>query len=274
MAGRRRKQSAILRVVLAGLSLLVLAAGGLAFLVWKNGWEDPRKTEVWQPVPPVVQPGQLEIRPPPSGAIVLFDGRGLAEWEAIDGSPARWTVSDGVLTVKKGTGNIRTRRRFGDYELHLEWRIPTGITGEGQSRGNSGLFLGSTGDGDAGYELQILDSYHNRTYVNGQAGAIYKQHPPLVNPMRPPGQWQTYDVTWSAPRFNRDGSLRSPAVVTVHMNGVLIQDGVELAGETRFIGKPAYHAHGRLPIMLQDHRDPSEAISFRNIWLRELDRAD
>jgi hypothetical protein len=188
----------------------------------------------------------------------------------MDGSAAGWTVADGVLTVKKGSGNIHTKRAFTDYQLHLEWRIPEGIEGSGQLRGNSGVFLGSVGSGDDGYELQILDSYRNETYFNGQAGSIYKQAAPLVNPMRPPGEWQCYDVIWTAPRFKRNGSLRSPAIVTAFMNGVLIQDHVELKGETVFVGTPRYHAHGPLPIKLQDHKDPSQPISFRNIWLREL----
>ena len=170
----------------------------------------------------------------------------------------------------KGSGNIRTRRKFRDYRLHLEWRIPEEITGSGQERGNSGLFLGATGADNSGYELQILDSYRNKTYVNGQAGSIYKQHPPLANPARPPGQWQSFDVVWKAPRFAADGSLNSPAVVTARMNGVLIQDNAVLSGPTLFIGSPHYSAHGPLPIMLQDHRDPSPPISFRNIWLVEL----
>ena len=141
------------------------------------------------------------------------------------------------------------------------------MAGAGEGRGNSGLFLASTGTGDAGYELQILDGYNNKTYVNGQAGSIYKQFPPLANVMRPPGEWQTYDVIWTAPRFNSDGTLAKPASATAFHNGVLIQDRVVLAGDTRYIGKPAYQAHGPSPIKLQDHGDP---VSFRNIWIREL----
>lgn len=231
----------------------------------------PEDTEVWSPEPPVVRPGDYTVSAPPSDAIILFDGTGLGEWVSVKyGSPAPWTVADRVLTVKKGTGNIQTRRSFTDYQLHLEWRIPTDITGSGQARGNSGLFLASTGEGDAGYELQILDSYNNKTYVNGQAGSIYKQFPPLANAMRPPGEWQTYDVVWVAPRFNADGSVRSPATVTAFHNGVLVQNRAVLAGQTVYIGKPAYRAHGPAPIKLQDHGDPSEPISFRNIWIREL----
>jgi hypothetical protein len=230
----------------------------------------PKATEQWKPVPPVIDPGPAGGSPPPSDAIVLFDGKGLAAWEAEDGSPAAWTVAGGVLTVRKGSGNIRTKQAFRDYQLHLEWRVPKGITGSGQLRGNSGLFLGATDGGNGGYELQILDSYQNETYVNGQAGAIYKQYPPLANPMRPPGEWQSYDVIWIAPRFRNDKSLESPAIITAFMNGVLIQDHAELKGETVFIGTPRYRAHGPLPIKLQDHGDASEPVSFRNIWLRKL----
>ena len=234
--------------------------------------EDPAATEVWQPEPEIVAPGEMRNAPPPDDAVVLFDGTGLDQWVSVDnaGTPAQWTVSNGTVTVKKGTGNIQTRRSFTDYQLHLEWRIPDDITGQGQARGNSGLFLASTGPGDEGYEIQILDSYDNRTYSNGQAGAVYKQHAPLLNASRKPGEWQTYDVIWTAPRFNDDGSLKHPARVTLLHNGVLVQDDVELQGTTVYVGKPRYRAHGPLPIKLQDHGDPSEPISFRNIWVREL----
>jgi hypothetical protein len=234
----------------------------------------PQDTEQWTPVPPIVTPGpRLSDKPaaPPSDAIVLFDGKNLDQWvTAKDGSPARWTVTGGVLLVEKTGGNIQTRRRFRNYQLHLEWRVPKNVTGSGQARGNSGVFLASTGPGDAGYELQILDSYQNTTYVNGQAGALYKQHPPLANAMRPPGQWQTYDVVWTAPTFAADGALKSPARVTALHNGVLIQDDAVLAGETLYIGKPFYRPFTDAPIKLQAHGDPSPPLSFRNIWVREL----
>ena len=234
--------------------------------------KDPKATEVWEPEPKVVTPGAAGNASPPTDAIVLFDGTDLDEWTSVgkQDAPAEWTVADGVITVKKGTGNIKTKRLFTDYQLHLEWRIPENITGEGQARGNSGLFLASTGSGDEGYEIQILDSYNNRTYSNGQAGAIYKQHIPLANANRKPGEWQTYDVVWTAPRFNDDGSLKSPARVTAFINGVLVQNNVELRGVTLYIGEPYYKKHGPAPIELQDHGDPSEPISFRNIWVREL----
>jgi hypothetical protein len=229
-------------------------------------------TEVWEPVPPVVQPGN-ENSMPPSDAIVLFDGKNLDEWVSTsDKSPAKWIVHDGIVTVSKaqGVGNIETKKTFRDYQLHVEWRIPSNITGSDQARGNSGVFLASTGTGDSGYELQILDSYINKTYVNGQAGSIYKQGIPLVNPARKPGEWQSYDVVWTAPRFNSDGSLKSPAFVTVFFNGVLVQNHFELKGETLYVGQPTYKKYDTAPIKLQAHGDHSEPISFRNIWVREL----
>jgi hypothetical protein len=230
----------------------------------------PEDTEVWTPVPRIVTPAATNAAPP-SDAVSLFDGGNLDQWQAAGGKgPARWTVADGILTVNKPAGDIETKRRFGNYQLHLEWRIPPGVTGSGQARGNSGVFLASTENGAAGYELQILDSYNNTTYVNGQVGSIYKQAIPLVNAMRKPGEWQTYDVVWTAPAFNADGSLKSPAYVTVFHNGVLVENHFELKGDTKYIGKPEYKAHGPAPIRLQAHGDPSPPISFRNIWLREL----
>src|SRR5690242_9452257 len=230
----------------------------------------PQETEVWQPVPKVVTPGAA-LGAAPSDAIILFDGKNLDEWaSAQDHSPAQWIVGDGVLTVNKKAGNIETRRSFKNYQLHLEWKIPENITGSGQERGNSGLFLASTGPGDAGYELQILDSYKNETYVNGMAASIYKQSAPLVNANRKPGEWQTYDVVWTAPIFNDDGSVKTPAYATVFFNGVLVQNHFELKGETLFIGKPSYKKFDSAPIKLQAHPDPSEPVSFRNIWVREL----
>jgi hypothetical protein len=230
----------------------------------------PEDTEVWTPVPRVVTPGAV-VGAAPADAIVLFDGTNVDQWVATrDKAAAGWTVADGIITVNKPSGNIETKRRFTNYQLHLEYRIPVGVTGTGQLRGNSGLFLASTGEGDAGYELQILDSYENSTYVNGQAASIYKQYPPLVNASRKPGEWQSYDVVWTAPVFNADGTLRTPAYVTAFHNGVLVQEHAELKGETRYIGKPEYKAHGPSPIKLQAHGDPSPPISYRNIWVREM----
>lgn len=230
----------------------------------------PEDTEVYAPVPKVVAAGPTTT-PPPADAVVLFDGRTLDEWvNTKDKAPAGWTVANGILTVNKPVGNIETRRRFTNYQLHLEWRVPAGVTGTGQARGNSGVFLASTGPGDSGYELQIMDSYNNPTYVNGQAGSIYKQFPPLANATRPPGEWQAYDVVWTAPTFNADGSLKTPAYVTAYHNGVLIQNHTALRGQTVYIGQPQYTAHGPSPIKLQAHGDPSPPISFRNIWVRPL----
>lgn len=234
----------------------------------QNG--NPKDTEVWSPIPKVVVPQQNTLAAP-SDAIVLFDGKNLDQWRSVkDGSEAKWLVSDGSFAVKKGTGNIQTKKSFSNYQLHLEWKIPVNIEGSGQARGNSGLFLASTGPGDDGYELQILDSYNNSTYSNGQAGSIYKQSIPLVNATKKPGEWQSYDIVWTAPTFNGDGSLMTAARVSVLHNGILIQNNVELKGETVYIGAPFYKKHGALPIKLQDHGDPSQPISFRNIWLREL----
>jgi len=231
----------------------------------------PEDTEQWSPAVPVVTPGKIDTASPPSDAIVLFDGTSLDHWQNVDdGAPAGWTVADGIVTVNKKAGNIETRQSFGSYQLHLEYRIPANITGSGQARGNSGLFLASTGPGDKGYELQILDSYRNNTYVNGQAGAIYKQYPPLANPVRKPGEWQAIDVVWNKPIFAPDGSVKTPARVTAFLNGVLIQDHVALHGETLYIGKPSYTAYDRAPIKLQAHGDASAPISFRNIWVREI----
>lgn len=232
----------------------------------------PKDTEVWEPVPPIVTPGTSNSAPP-SDAIILFDGKNLDQWVSTrDKSPVNWTVANGVMTVvKKPAGNnIETKRSFRNYQLHLEWRVPAGITGADQARGNSGLFLASTGPGDAGYELQILDSYNNKTYVNGQAASIYKQGIPLANAMRKPGEWQVYDVVWTAPTFNQDGTVKTPAYVTAFHNGVLVQNHFELKGETLYIGKPEYKKYDTAPIKLQAHGDPSPPISFRNIWVREL----
>jgi hypothetical protein len=219
----------------------------------------PAMTEYWQPQPPVVTPD-----PVPSDAIVLFDGKNLSQWENSKGAPAEWTVHNGVFTVKKGTGDIQTKQKFSDFQLHLEWCIPEGIEGESQARGNSGLFLQGI------YEIQILDNYRNETYVNGQAGSIYKQTPPLVNAMRKPGEWNTYDIIYTAPTFKKDGTYRTPPTVTLLQNGILLQNNTIIRGNTPYVGFPEVKEHGPGPIMLQDHGDPSQPISFRNIWIREL----
>ncbi len=227
----------------------------------------PAMTEVWEPMIPVVTPGEKSndgFVGAPSDAIILFDGKDLSAWENKDGEAAEWLVHDGVFTVKKGTGDIFTRQAFEDFQLHVEWLIPENISGENQARGNSGIFLQNR------YEIQVLDNYQNSTYINGQAGSIYKQTPPLKNAMRPPGKWNVFDIIYTAPRFKEDGRLFSAARVTVIHNGVLIQNNTQITGHTPNTGLPKYTAHGKGPIRLQDHRDPSEPISFRNIWIREL----
>lgn len=229
----------------------------------------PEDTEFYTPVPKVVDPGKANCGAP-SDAVVLFDGTSVNQWVSADSAagPAKWIVQNSVMKVNKAAGDIQTKASFMDYQLHVEWRIPENITGAGQARGNSGIFLASVFGG--GYEIQILDNYNNSTYTNGQAGSIYKQYVPLANPLRPPGEWQVYDIVWTAPRFNKDGTLLSPARVTAMLNGVLVQNNVSLKGKTEYIGQPSYKAHGAAPIRLQAHGDPSEPISFRNIWLRPL----
>jgi hypothetical protein len=255
---------------LVPVALIAVAASLFAQAPEGTAKPKPEDTEIWKPVPAVVTPGAT-FAEAPSDAIVLFDGKNLDEWISNkDKSPAKWNVANGVMTVSKGEGNIETKRSFKNYQLHLEWKTPENITGSGQARGNSGVFLASTGPGDDGYELQVLDAYQNPTYVNGMGGSIYKQSIPLVNPGRKPGQWQSYDVVWTAPTFNDDGSLKTPAYVTVFYNGVLVQNHFELKGQTLYIGKPFYKAYTAAPIKLQAHGDKSEPLSFRNIWVREI----
>jgi len=220
----------------------------------------PKATEFYEPAPPKISPGK-SVNMPPSDALILFDGTDLSAWEN-NGSLATWTIEYGILTVKPGTGGITTTKAFGDVQIHLEWRSPSKIEGEGQGRGNSGVLIMNK------YEIQILDSFENETYTNGQAASIYKQSPPLVNAATPPGVWNTYDIIFTAPRFNDDGMLLRPAKITVLHNGVLVQNNFELRGPTEYIGIPNYTAHDeKLPIHIQDHLNP---VSFRNIWVREL----
>jgi hypothetical protein len=222
----------------------------------------PEATEFWEPVSVKIDPGKTNTDAP-SDAIVLFDGNNLNMWESVQNSGfAEWEVKDGAFTVVKGKGGIKTKQAFGDMQLHVEWSAPDEIVGEGQGRGNSGIFLMGM------YELQVLDSYESKTYSNGQAGSIYKQSVPLVNAMRGPEDWQVYDVIFKAPRFDENGILVSPATVTVLHNGVVVQNHFTLKGPTEYIGIPNYKAHAdKLPISLQDHGNP---VSFRNIWVREL----
>lgn len=216
------------------------------------------------PEPQVVTPGEKNSDPP-SDALVLFDGTSKSAFDNAD----NWKVKDGVLIA--GRGALVTREKFGDCQLHIEWSAALPVKGNGQGRSNSGVYFMSQGEG-VGYEVQILDSYQNPTYFDGQAGAIYKQQPPMVNAMRPPGEWNTYDVIWTAPRFNADGSLKSPAYMTVIHNGVLVQNHTELAGKSAWDTPPKYTAHpDRLPIRLQDHGNP---VRFRNIWIRDYEKLE
>ncbi len=220
---------------------------------------DPKLTEVWKPVPRMVAPGDTNT--PPSDAIVLFDGTDTDQWTHYKGEAVKWTIVDKAMTVKTGSGDIYSKQKFGDCQLHLEFRIPEKVEGPGQDNGNSGVFL------QARYEVQVLGSYDSETYPNGQCGAIYKQSIPLVNASRPKMEWQTYDIIFKAPVFNEDGIKISPAYVTVLHNGILIQNHVEIKGTTEYKGWPANIAHGKASIQLQDH---GNEVSYRNIWLREL----
>ncbi|MBX2816258.1 MAG: DUF1080 domain-containing protein [Saprospiraceae bacterium] len=251
-------------------------------------WAELRKTkpwvatEQWEPVPKRVTPGQLGA--PPADAIVLFDGNSMSSWHTpkldygarMDNvmaivqeklanpsfSEPLWEVKDGALIVNPGSGAIETKQSFGDCQLHIEWLSPVDPGKEGQGYSNSGIFFMGM------YEIQVLNSYENETYPNGQAGSLYKQHIPLVNASRPPGEWQSYDIVFNAPKFDDTGSLLQPATVTAFHNGVLIQNDVDLKGPCVFIGEPHYIAHPpKLPLLLQDHGNKDR---FRNIWIREL----
>ncbi|WP_437921634.1 3-keto-disaccharide hydrolase [Sphingobacterium sp. LRF_L2] len=219
----------------------------------------PEDTEFYTPKPHVVHvPGGV-----PDDALVLFDGRDLVEWQSVKDTnqAAPWLVEEGVLTVKGGAGDIQTKKKFGDFQLHIEWKSPELIKGEGQGRGNSGVFLQGL------YEVQVLDNTDNPTYVNGQAGSIYKQRPPLVEVRSEEDGWHRYDLIYHAPQFNRDGMLVRKATLTLLHNGVLVQDQAVIEGTTEYIGLPKMMAHGVGPLILQDHGNP---VHFRNIWIRPL----
>ncbi len=219
-------------------------------------WESPKKE------PPIVTPG-AKVGDAPSDAVVLFDGKDLSGWKSLrDGGDAKWEVKDGYMQVKGGTGDIVTKQEWGDCQLHIEWATPAEVKGDGQGRGNSGVFLMGH------YEVQVLDSYNNKTYFHGQAGAVYKQHAPLVNVSRPPGEWQSYDIIFTSPRFDEIGKVTRRARVTVFHNGVLVQNNVEIYGETWHDRAPQYIAHpAKGPLKLQDHGNP---MRFRNVWMRPL----
>lgn len=224
---------------------------------------EPEATEIYEPVPPTVAPyGQNGV---PSDAIVLFDGTSFDQWMMYhDSTAVAWYLNDdGSMTVKDKTGDIITKENFGDVQLHIEWRSPADIKGEGQSRANSGVFLQGL------YEVQVLDNNDNDTYVNGQVASIYKQHVPLAKASVPSGEWNTYDVFYRAPEFDENGDKIKSATITVVHNGVLVQDHVEIKGTTPYIGWPKNPPHGKGPIRLQDHGDNSR-VSYRNIWVREL----
>lgn len=215
--------------------------------------------------PPKVDPGP--VGGPPSDAIILFDGKDLSQWVNDKGGPADWTVTNGVVIVR-GKNQMFTKQPFGDCQLHVEWATPNPPSKKtGQARGNSGIYIQSR------YEVQVLDSWNNPTYFNGQAGAVYKQYAPLVNASRKPGEWQTYDVIFHAPRFADDGKVLKPARVTVLHNGVLVQDNVEIKGLTHNDGGPSHYEKHNLkePLRLQNHGSP---VRFRNIWIRELPSSD
>ena len=260
------KNSTVRALLLAGVCATAFLRAPLAVLAAPDpNWIDHDRD---RPQPPVVNPGTTSTpeQPgmPPSDAIVLFDGKDKSQWVSMDdGSPTKWIVKDGYLECVRGSGYARTLRNFGDCQLHIEWATPTPPHGEGQGRGNSGVFFGM-----GRYEIQVLDSYESKTYADGSAASIYGQYPPLVNACRPPGEWQTYDIIWTSPRFEADGKLASPARVTVFHNGVLVQNNVELTGPTGWINRNPYQPHPeKLPIALQDHGNP---VRYRNIWVREL----
>jgi hypothetical protein len=241
--------------------MMLAALVAFSFSGFSQRVGDPKLTEIWEPKVPVVTPGKTNADAP-SDAIVLFDGKDFSKWQSANGGKVNWTITDGTMTVVPGADSIKTKQAFGDCQLHIEWRTPAEVKGEGQGRGNSGIFLMGR------YELQVLDSYNNTTYSNGQAGSIYKQRLPLVNASRPPGEWQTYDIIFTAPVFYEDGRLKSAARITVFHNGVLVQNNVEIWGNTQYIGVANYEKHpDKWPLALQDHGD---LVSYRNIWIREL----
>jgi hypothetical protein len=248
----------ILLAVLCGLSCAAVSEAQVD-PHWKVHDKD-------RPLPPVVTPGTAStpetVGKAPADAVVLFDGKDLSRWAHKDGSAARWKVESGYFEVVPKTGEIHTREAFGDCQLHVEFAEPIPPKGESQERGNSGVFLMGL------YEIQVLDSYENKTYADGQASAVYGQYPPLVNASRPPGQWQSYDIVFHGPRFSQDGTLTRPARVTVLHNGVLVQDNVELTGPTAHGERPAYKpTPEKLPLALQDHGNP---VRYRNVWIRSL----
>ena len=244
------------------------AAAALMYANLSWAQVDPRwkPNDPDRPTPPAITPGTASTQAspgrPPSDAVVLFDGKDLSLWAGEDGQVAKWKVADGYFEVVPHSGYIHTRQPFGDCQLHVEFAEPVPAVGEGQNRGNSGVFLMGL------YEIQVLDSYENKTYADGQASGVYGQFPPQVNASRPPGQWQWYDIIFHGPRFDETGKVQRPARMTVLHNGVLVQDNVELSGPTAHHERPPYKpGPDKLPLALQDHGGP---VHFRNIWIREL----
>jgi 3-keto-disaccharide hydrolase len=251
----------ILRV--AGGGLFLMLGSSVAYAQGDTQW---KIHDMNRPVPQVITPGTSSAQDAPgkapSDAIILFDGKDLSQWLDEHDRPAKWKVENGYAEVVAHTGYIHTKKPFGDCQLHVEFREPTPPEGESQGRGNSGVFLMGL------YEIQVLDSYENKTYADGQAAAVYGQYPPLVNASRPPGEWQSYDIVFHAPHFDSSGKLARPARVTVFHNGVLVQDNVEIRGRTAVGDVPTYvPGPDKAPLALQDHGDP---VRYRNIWIREL----
>lgn len=249
-------------ILICGVASIACLAGSLGRAQTTKTW---KPHDMDRPVPVVVDPGTASTEEKagrsPADAVVLFDGKDLSKWAQKDGSEAKWKVGDGFFETVPKAGYIYTKQAFGDSQMHVEFRTPSPAKGTGQDRGNSGVFLMGL------YEIQVLDSYENRTYADGQAGAVYGQYPPLVNASRKPGEWQTYDIVFHGPRFGEDGSVTRKARVTVFHNGLLVQDNVEIQGTTS-TEKPEYHKQAdKLPLALQDHNHP---VRYRNIWVREL----
>lgn len=249
----------------SGFSLFLVSALG-CFAQPDPNYLDHDRT---RPLPPVVTPAtpstQSQPGKAPSDATVLFEGKDLSQWCAMDGSATKWILKDGYMECVKGSGYVRTLQCFGDCQLHIEWATPTPPHGDGQGRGNSGVFFGFDR-----YEVQVLDSYQSKTYADGSAASVYGQYPPLANASLPPGEWQTYDIVYTAPRFEENDELRSSARLTVFHNGVLVQNNVQLTGPTSWLERAPYRPHPeKQPISLQDHGNP---VRFRNIWVREVGR--
>ena len=254
-----------------GFVVAALASATPAFAQPEPGKQTPQSTEIWEPVPPVVTPGVYSANTAgttaPSDATVLFNGKNTDGWYANKGynptnstAPLEWVVRDGVLYSGK-TSSAMTKQEFGDMQLHIEFKTPEKVEGNSQGRGNSGIFL------QGRYEIQVLDNYENPTYVNGMVGSVYKQAIPLANPSRKPGEWQSYDIIYLAPHFNKAGLMIEPGYVTVLLNGVLVQNRAAIRGTTEYIGYPKVQPHGKGPLILQDHGNP---VGFRNIWVREI----